>query len=85
MQWMVAFLFVLAFFLVEIGSCSSLTVLYALNNQIARLPDEIGHLQKLTTLGLIGNRIEYLPIPISSLPNLRALWLARNQTHPLVN
>lgn len=75
----------LTYFVSEIGSCTSLSVLNLHNNGLTRLPEEIGHLQKLTSLGVIGNKLEYLPIPISNLPVLRALWLSQNQSHPLVN
>lgn len=71
-------------YILEIGSCISLTIINVHNNMLKKLPEEIGHLQKLTSLGLIGNKLEYLPIPLANLPNLRALWLTQNQSHPLV-
>lgn len=63
----------------QLGSCSSLTVLSMRDNVLTSLPMELGKLDKLRVLDVSANRLSYLPYTINALTELQALWLSKNQ------
>ncbi|KNC50376.1 leucine-rich repeat protein [Thecamonas trahens ATCC 50062] len=63
-----------------IEACTSLTELYAVNNQIKELPEAVCEkLTRLTKLHLNGNRLATLPQSFTNLVRLRECDLSRNR------
>lgn len=63
----------------EIGSLSSLQILYLYGNHLASLPPEIGNLSALQELSVNGNHLASIPPEIGNLSNLQGLNLSGNQ------
>uniref|UniRef100_A0A0K0DLX0 LRRcap domain-containing protein n=1 Tax=Angiostrongylus cantonensis TaxID=6313 RepID=A0A0K0DLX0_ANGCA len=70
--------------LLQIGGCTSLTVLSLRENEITEIPMDIGKCEKLTVLDLCNNRLSYLPFTINVLFKLQALWLSENQSQAML-